>query len=267
VDNLTPQHFADMLRPVWLDIQPTAAKVKQRCHAVMAAQYAIGHTRANPVDVVDLLLPKQASTAGHHPAMPWQEVPAFVQQYLTRQPILGSRAALMFLILTAGRSNEIRGATWDEIDLDARLWTVPKERMKALRPHRVPLSAEAVELLRQQQGQHKTLVFPSLKGKKLSDMALSSLLRRAKAPSDTPDHTATAHGFRASFRNWAADCGYSNDVAERSLAHTINNKVQAAYERTDRLEARTRMMEQWADYCRHGAPASATVVHLPSRPA
>src|SRR5699024_4931913 len=180
--------------------------------------WAKGQIQGNPLDVVDMLLPKQASVAGHFPAMPWQDVPAFVQQHLTRRPMLGSRAALLVLLLTASRSNEMRGATWGEIDLDARLWVIPKERMKARRAHRVPLSAEAVELLQQQQGQYETLVFPSREGRKLSDMALSSLLRRAKAPSDTPGRVATAHGFRSSFRNWAADHGYSNDV-EIGRAH------------------------------------------------
>lgn len=250
VDKLTPQDFADALRPSWLAVPDTASRVKQRCTDVMAACWAKGLTTGNPLDVVDRLLPKQPPRTRHQPAMPWRMVPEFVAEQLNRRN--GARAALLFLILTAARSGEVRGATWAEIDMDAALWTVPAERMKAHRPHRVPLSSDAMALLRSLRGNEapsgSALVFTAVRGGQLSDMALSSLLRRAQAPSDIDGRTATAHGFRSSFRNWAADHGYGSDVAERALAHKIGNKVQAAYERTDRLEARIHMMQQWAEH-------------------
>src|SRR5699024_315123 len=147
VDKLTPQDFADMLRPIWLDKPETARRVRQRCHNIMAACWAKGLIQGNPLDVVKLLLPEQKGRTTHQPAMPWQDVQTYVSEQLSHNPRHGSRAALLFLILTAGRSGEIRGATWKEIDLESRLWVIPEERMKAGREHRVPLSDAAIELL------------------------------------------------------------------------------------------------------------------------
>ncbi|WP_395029727.1 tyrosine-type recombinase/integrase [Alcaligenes aquatilis] len=260
VDTLTPQQFANALQPIWLDIPETAKRVKMRCADVMATCWAQGHIQANPLDVVTRLLPASTTPIGeqHQPAMPWRNVPSFVHTHLDAAPLLGARAALLFTILTAARSGEARGATWAEIDLSNRLWTAPAERMKAGRVHRVPLSTAALDLLRQQWvGETpplpNELVFPALRRRdQLSDMALTSLLRKVKAPSDIPGRTATAHGFRSSFRDWAADHGYATELAERALAHVINNKVRAAYERTDRLEARRAMMEAWANHVMPG---------------
>lgn len=248
VDKLTPRDFADALREVWTRAPETASRIKQRCRDVMAACWANGFTAANPLDVVDRLLPPRvAQVDAHQPAMAWRDVPAFVAQHLNTEPIIGARAALLFVILTAARSGEVRGATWGEIELDKRLWTVPAARMKAHRAHRVPLSDAAMELL-QSLPRDTDSVFPSLRGGELSDMALTAILRDVNAPSDTADRIATAHGFRSSFRNWAADHGYDKELAERALAHTIGNKVQAAYERTDRLQARTAMMQRWGEF-------------------
>lgn len=255
VDALTPKHFADALAPIWLEIPETAKRTKMRCADVMSACWARGFTQSNPLDVVEHLLPSNAAVfrQHHQPAMAWKDVPAFIKQHLSEKPIVGARAALLFLILTAARSGEVRGATWQEIDFDAALWTVPAARMKAGKDHRVPLSGAALDLLRHQLwGEYKprpdALIFPALRGGQLSDMALTSFLRRVKPASDVVGRVATAHGFRSSFRNWAADNGYESDLAERALAHVIANKVQAAYERTDRLEARQKMMSQWAEF-------------------
>ncbi|MFM0134695.1 tyrosine-type recombinase/integrase [Caballeronia grimmiae] len=159
-----------------------------------------------------------------------------------------TRAALLFLILTAARSGEVRGATWGEFDLDAHIWTVTAERMRAKEAHRVALSAPALALVKRLKDQqlHETLVFPSPRGKVLSDMVLTSFLRRVKAKSDTPGRVATAHGFRSSFRDWASENGHARDLAERALAHTVANKVEAAYHRTDLLEQHRPLMEAWA---------------------
>ena len=139
--------------------------------------------------------------------------------------------------------------TWDEVDFKTKIWTIPAERMKAKLPNRVPLSARAIAILEAQKNQHETLVFPSIRDQvELSDMALTSLLRRLKAHSDSPGRIATAHGFRSSFRDWCSEKGYSRDLAERSLAHTIKDKVEAAYHRTDLLEQRRELMDAWATF-------------------
>jgi integrase len=256
---ITPKHIADTLRPIWLTKAETARRVKQRTHAVMAWAWAHGHVDSNPVDVVDYLLPKQTDKAEHMPAMPWRDIPAWAERHL-RGKCVSSRA-LAFLLLTAGRSGEVRGAEWAEFDLDAAVWTIPAERMKAKVPHRVPLCPKAVEIVRGQTGQHERLVFPSLRGKQLTDMALTQYLRKHQAHSDTPGRPATAHGFRSSFRDWASESGFARDLAERALAHAVENKVEAAYHRTDLLEQRRPMMVAWADMLA-GKPGGAKVVPL-----
>ena len=247
---IQPADIAEALKPIWLTKAETASRVKQRMHAVMAWGWAHGHCQSNPVDVVEHLLPQQPGKAirtKHHPAMPWRDIPKFVQQKLrvtNRAEV--TRTLLEFIILTACRSGEARGMTWDEIDWKEKIWTVPAHRMKAKLPHRVPLSARALALLQSQKDQHDTLVFPSVRDRvELSDMAFTSLLRRLKAHSDSPGRFATTHGFRSSFRDWCSENGYSRDLAERSLAHTIKDKVEAAYHRTDLLEQRRPLMDAW----------------------
>ena len=251
LDAISPGDCADVLRAIWLAKAETASRTRQRMHAVMQWAWAHGHITANPVSVVDHLLPKQSSKAEHQPAMPWQQVPKFVAAHLAEhKPSDSTRAALLLLILTATRSGEVRGATWDEFDLVGRVWNIPAARMKAKEPHRVPLSEKAwalIKLLKQHKS-HESLVFPSPREKMLSDMTLTALLHRVKAESDTADRFATAHGFRSSFRDWASEHGYARDLAERSLAHTVANKVEAAYHRTDLLEQRRPLMEAWAEH-------------------
>jgi len=204
LDAITPADCADVLRPIWLEKDETASRTRQRMHAVMQWAWAHGHITANRVGVVDHILPKRNARKEHQPAMPWRDVPAFVKTHVAGFECGDStRAALLFLILTAARSGEVGGATWGEFDLDAGIWTVPGERMKAKEPHRVPLSASALALVKtlNEQKQHETLVFPSVREKVLSDMTLTALLRRVKAKSDTPGRVATVHGFRSSFRD------------------------------------------------------------------
>lgn len=253
IDQLQPRHVAEVLRPIWLDKAETASRVKQRLHAVMAWGWAHGFNQANPVDVVGHLLPLQPSKTvrqEHQPAMPWPQVPAFVKAELAKAGEFDvTRRALLFLILTAARSGEVRAMTWNEVNLRTGLWIVPADRMKARQLHRVPLPSQAVSLLKEQIGQHEELVFPSIQARKvLSDMTLTALLRRIKAPSDSSDRIATAHGFRSSFRDWCSENGYARDLAERALAHTVKNQVEAAYHRTDLLDQRRPMMEAWANY-------------------
>jgi len=253
IDLIQPRHIADVLRPIWLEKAETATRVKQRLHAVMAWGWAHGFNGANPVDVVTHLLPLQPGKAvrqEHQPAMPWATVPSFVKAELVDAGELEvTRNALLFLVLNASRSGEVRGMTWSEVNLRAKLWTIPAARMKAKVAHRVPLSLQAIELLKRQAGQHDELVFPSVQARTvMSDMTLTALLRRAKAPSDTPGRVATVHGFRSSFRDWCSERGYPRDLAERALAHTVKDKVEAAYHRTDLFEQRRPMMQAWADF-------------------
>lgn len=251
--DIQPGDIADVLKPIWLTKAETASRVKQRIHAVMAWGWAHGHCLSNPVDVVEHLLAQQPGKAirtQHHPAMPWRDIPVFVQKHLrtSNRPEV-SRSLLELVLLTACRSGEARNMTWDEVDFDSKTWTIPAERMKAKSSHRVPLSPRVIEILEGQKGQHETLVFPSVRDQvPLSDMALTQLLRRLEAHSDSPGRVATAHGFRSSFRDWCSEQGYSRDLAERSLAHTIKDKVEAAYHRTDLLEQRRELMDAWATF-------------------
>lgn len=253
INEVQPRHIADVLRPIWLEKAETASRVKQRLHGVMAWAWAHGFNQANPVDVVTHLLPLQPGKAArqeHQPAMPWATIPAFVRTQLAGADDLDvTRSALLFLILNASRSGEVRGMTWNEVDLRTKLWTVPSSRMKAKQVHRVPLSLQSVMLLERFKGLHDELVFPSVQARSImSDMTLTALLRRVQAPSDTSGRVATAHGFRSSFRDWCSEKGYPRDFAERALAHIVKDKVEAAYHRTDLLDQRRPMMQAWADF-------------------
>lgn len=253
LDTIAPADIADTLRPIWLTRSETASRVKQRIHAVMQWAWAHSYCSANPVDVVAHLLPQQISVSirtEHQPAMPWKSLPLYIATYVsTDERYNVTRALLLFVILTASRSGEARAMRWGEIDFKQRVWTIPAERMKAGMQHRVPLSDQAMSLLHNLKGLHDELVFPSpRKQVVLSDMVLTAFLRRTKAPSDNPNRVATAHGFRSTFRDWCSEHGYSRDLAERALAHTVKNKVEAAYHRTDLLDQRRPMMQAWADY-------------------
>ncbi|CAH5170025.1 Prophage integrase IntA [Klebsiella pneumoniae] len=250
---ITPAHVAEALRPIWLEVPETASRVKQRTHAVMQWGWAHEHCTGNPVDVVDHLLPKQPSASvrvEHHPAMPWRLIPSYVAaRVYSEERYSISRALLLFVILTACRSGEARAMCWSEIDFKNKIWAVPEKRMKAGVVHRVPLSEQAIAVLERIRGLHDELVFPSPKKQTiLSDTVLTMFLRKTEAISDTADRVAVAHGFRSSFRDWCSENGYSRDLAERALAHTVQNKVEAAYHRTDLLDQRRPMMQAWADY-------------------
>ncbi|MDA7777540.1 tyrosine-type recombinase/integrase [Rhodobacteraceae bacterium] len=245
--------IAEALRPIWLSKPETASRVKQRIHQVMEWSCAQGLRVGNPVSGVQHLLPKQPSTSvrvQHHPAMPWANIPDFVKDHIGEADN-ASRALLLFVILTAVRSGEARGALWSEFDLKKKVWTIPAVRMKTKVIHRMPLSEPVIVLLekRRQKPSKRGLVFPSPRaGNVLTDMAMTSFLRKHKAISDVAGRVATAHGFRSSFRDWASENGYSQHLAERALAHTVKNAVEAAYHRTDLLEQRRPMMNDWANF-------------------
>ena len=248
VDQIETPDVLRVLAPIWLTKGETASRVRQRISTVLDWAKAAGHRSGdNPVEGVTRGLPKQGERAEHHAALSYAEVPAFVAR-LRAMPGQGeiSRLAFEFLILTAARTSEVLGAQWSEINETEALWTVPASRMKAGREHRVPLSGRAREVLTQAKalGGGSALVFPGRAGTKpLSNMVFSMALRRMKVQ-------VTAHGFRSSFRDWAAEAtNLPREVAEMALAHTIENRVEAAYRRGDLLARRRELMEQWEIYC------------------
>jgi len=254
VDQITGPMIRDLLLPVWLEKPETARRVKQRIGAVLDWAYAKGYRdQEAPLRSISKGLPRQPKRDGHFAALPYDDVPALMSKLAVSESI--GRLALRFLILTAARSGEVRGARWDEIDVTAKTWTVPAERMKAGRQHIVPLSETALDVLKvaekakalDQSADDKKvapLVFPGLRGKPLSDMTLAKVLHTATKAD------ATVHGFRSSFRDWVAEeTSFAGEVAEKALAHAIPNKVEAAYKRTDFLEKRRKLMDAWADFC------------------
>lgn len=233
-----------VLQPIWLEKPETARRVRQRMRTVMDWARTAGYFEGvNPIDGVERGLPKQRAKVKHHSALPWKELPALMRRI---EAVDGMGAlALRFVILTAARSREVRLATWDEIDGDT--WSVPAERMKMERPHRVPLSAPALAVLKPLQGLSDGLIFPGQRaGRPLSDMTLAAVLRRLSVP-------ATVHGFRSTFRDWTEEAtAYPHEVKEAALAHKVNNAVAAAYRRTDLFEKRRALMDEWAAFCRGG---------------
>jgi integrase len=257
VSTLRAKDFADVLGDIWLSKAETASRVKQRCACVMDWCVARDMIGASPVSAVSKLLAKQpgkSERVTHQPAVPWQRVPSVVKQICRVERPSTARRVLEVLILTGCRSGEVRGMRWSEIDLPNKIWTIPATRMKAKQPHRVPLCDRAMDILAHARALqlHDELVFPSSRGTPLSDMALTKLLRDQKVASSEPDRVATAHGFRSSFRDWASEHGYSRDLAEKALAHTVKNRVEAAYHRTDLLEQRRPMMDSWSRFVAAG---------------
>ena len=205
--------------------------------------YREGENPARWKGRLDKLLPApgKIQKTVHRKAVPIDDVPQFMRDLRAKEGI--AARALEFAVLTAARSGEVRGATWSEIDLDAGVWIVPGERMKAQREHRVPLSKQAVELLRKlPRFVDNEFVFPSPRGKLLSDMTLLAVMRRMGLD-------AVPHGFRSTFRDWVGErTDYPRELAEQALAHVLENKVEAAYRRGDALEKRRIMMQNWSDF-------------------
>ena len=266
VDKITTDDVLSVLKPLWSDKPETASRFRGRIERVLDAAKAQGlRSGENPArwrGHLDQLLPKrQRLTRGHHAAMSYAELPAFMGDLQSRQAT--AARALEFLILTAARSGEVLGARWDEFDLDHGLWTLPAARMKAGREHRVPLSRRALKIAKEMhQNRDGNFVFPGQKpGKPLSVMALEMVLRRMKI------ERATVHGFRSAFRDWAAECTvHTNEVCEAALAHVIENKTEAAYRRGDLFDKRRKLMDAWAAYC--AAPKAGKVrdAHLRRTP-
>ncbi len=259
VDEIATEDVLKILEPLWQRIPETAQRLRGRIENVLDAARAKGQRSGeNPArwrGHLDQLLPKrQKLTRGHHAALLYDEVPDFMEE-LRRRPAIAARA-LEFTILTACRTSEVLGAIWDEIDLERKVWTIPASRMKAAREHRVPLSPRALEMIEEMRTKGtQGYVFPGPKrNEPLSTMAMAMLLRRMKAE-------ITVHGFRSSFRDWASETtGFPHEVCEMALAHSIENKAEAAYRRGDLFEKRRKLMNAWASYC--ATPKSEKIIPL-----
>jgi integrase len=237
-----------VLQPIWKVKTETASRLRGRIESVLGWATTSGYrTGDNPArwrgHLENLLAaPSKIAKVTHHAALPWQQIGALI--YILRARDGVAARALEFLILTAARSGEVRLAQWDEVDLEAAVWTIPAGRMKAGREHRVPLSAQALALLAgmPRLGGH---IFPGSRyDRPLSDMSLTAVLRRI----DRGD--ITVHGFRSTFRMWAAEAtSFPREVCEQALAHSLPDKVEAAYQRSDLFVKRVDLMRQWADYC------------------
>lgn len=238
------------LRPIWDIKTETAIRLRGQIECILdwatVSKYRAGDNPARWRGHLENLLanPNKIAPVTNFPALPWREMATFMAQLVEREGV--AARAVQFAILTACRSGEVRGATWSEIDLEAKLWAVPAARMKAGKEHRVPLSTAAIAVL-QGMPREDGFVFPGrTRDTVLSDMSLTAVLRRMGRGD------ITVHGFRSTFRDWcseAAGNAFSREVCEHALAHRLPNKVEAAYRRGDLLDRRVLLMQAWADYC------------------
>jgi len=258
VDAIELPHVLKVLEPIWKTKTETATRVRQRLESVLSwATVSTHRTGENPARWADNLsellpTPSKIRKVKHHKALPWQSVPEFMVDLRHREG-MGARA-LEFIILTAARSGEVRFATWDEIDLSEKVWTVPAERMKARKDHRVPLSDDVMDLLaRVPRMEGSNLLFTAPRGNALSDMSISAVCKRMEVD-------ATPHGFRSSFKDWARNCtAYADEVSELALAHVNSDATRAAYARDELLEQRAKLMRDWAKYLSKPAPTGEVV--------
>ncbi|MHB2211447.1 tyrosine-type recombinase/integrase [Methylobacterium sp. CM6257] len=251
VDAISTAEILAVLTPIWRSKAETASRLRGRIERILDAAKAKGlRNGENPArwrGHLDKLLPaRHRLTRGHHAALPFPEVPAFVAELRKREAV--AALALEFCILNASRSGEVLGALWDEIDWETRIWTIPAERMKAGREHRVPLTERALAILdRAETIRSSEYVFPGQRsGRPLSIMAMEMQLRRMKVP-------VTVHGFRSSFRDWAGECTDApREIAEMALAHVVGDTTERAYRRGDALEKRRALLEEWSQFCSRG---------------
>lgn len=251
-DEIETIHIQNVIDPIWNTKRETARRVRNRIELILNYARALGLTdKANPaawrghLDAIYTDARKEMTE--HHAAMPYEEVPRLMQRLRLERDSLSSRA-LMLTILCATRTSETLEATWDEINLERRLWVIPGRRMKAGVEHRIPLSDDAVKVLESLPTRSGYLFPGKRKGRPLSNMSMMMALRRLG------HGDLTVHGFRSSFRDWAAEeTHYPNHVAEMALAHTVSDAVERAYRRGDMLEKRRQMMQEWANYLKTAA--------------
>jgi len=244
VSEVTSADVIGILAPMWHGKPALARKLRQRMRAVMEWAVAMGLRPDNPCDRVGPVLGVQGNRTQHLRALPHGEVASAIRTVRASggRPVV--KLAFEFLVLTATRSNEVRGAVWREIDVEEAVWTIPAPRTKGNREHRVPLSGRALEILDEARriGRGGALVFPGVRGRPLGRTAVWQLLKACGVE-------AVPHGFRSSFRDWAAEeTDHPREVAEAALAHKVRNQVEAAYRRTDLFERRRRLMDDWAAY-------------------
>ncbi|WP_089173415.1 site-specific integrase [Bosea sp. AS-1] len=258
VNEIEVEHVLKVLRPIWREKPETASRARNRIERVLDASAALGHrSRDNPArwrgNLDSLLGKRERLTRGHHKAVPIDDTPAFVEQLRSRSAM--AALALEFTILTAARTGEVIGATWGEIDRAKKLWRVPGERMKMGKPHEVPLSTRALEILDAAVGDRtvkpESPIFHGPRvSEALSNMSMAMLMRRMQVD-------ATPHGFRSTFRDWAGDrTNFPRDIIEHALAHQVGDGTEQAYRRSSALEKRKKLMDAWARYatslCAHG---------------
>ena len=262
VDQITGRDVLHVLGPVWETQTDKARRIRQRIRTVLGWALAHGYVTSNAAgEGIDGALPVISNSTTNFRALPYEEVSAALEKVEATGACWSAKWALRFLVLTAARSGEVRGATWNEIDFEQKEWCIPAERMKTNSEHRVPLSAGAVEVLKQAcvLSDGKELVFPSPMrlGQSLSSMSLTKLLRDTGLAAK-----ATVHGFRSSFRTWASEkTDADHSVMELSLSHRVGSAVERSYARSDLLAKRRRLMNQWADYLEKGN-APAKVVNI-----
>ena len=246
IDQVGSAEVLKALSQIWLTKPETARRVRQRIGTVMDWAKAAGHRSGdNPIDGIQKGLPKQPKQTGHHAALPYAEINSFIAGLREVEANESTRLAFEFLILTATRTSEVILAQWQEIDLDEKAWTIPAGRMKAGRPHRIPLSPRCIEILARARdvSDDGLYVFPGQTIKKpLSTMVFLMMIRRM-------GKDITAHGFRSTFRDWAAEqTNFPREVCEMALAHSVSDKTEAAYLRGDLFDKRRDLMDTWAAY-------------------
>jgi len=256
VADIDTNHMLEILLPIWADKTETANRIRGRIESILdwakVKKFRTGDNPAQWKGNLEIMLParQKVKKTVHHPAMPYKEIPEFFKQLRERDGL--SARALEFAILNASRAGEIFGATWQEMNFDDRLWIIPAQRMKSAREHRIPLTDEAIQLLQGLPGyslpeiqRENSYLFPSTqKGKPLSNMAMTTVLRRMNKGD------VTQHGFRSSFRDWAAEVvHYPREVIEHALAHKLADEVEAAYQRGDLLDKRRELMNDWTGFC------------------
>ncbi len=249
VSEVTSADLLEILTPIWHRKASSARRVRQRLRAVLEWAVAMEYRIDNPCDRIAPVLGPQHDVTEHMRALPHREVATAIRKVQASTALPAAKLAFEFLVLTAARWSEVRWAEWEEIDRDAGVWTVPARRMKANRKHRVPLCGRALEILEEAHALGEgagPLVFTRGQGKPLNDKELRWLVRELGIP-------AVPHGFRSSFRDWAAEeTDHPREVIEAALAHAVRNRVEAAYARSDLFERRRILMGDWARYLAHG---------------
>ena len=261
VDIIDVSFVVRVLEPIWHERPEVASRLRGAIESVLAwatvRQFRSGDNPARWTNHLEELLPsrREILPVEHFAALAYRDVPGLIAKLRERSGIVGR--ALEFLILTASRSGEVLGARWDEIGLAERVWTVPAERMKSRREHRVPLCDRALAILNEMKLYRRNgFVFPSERRENLGESPMRELLKRL-------GYKATIHGMRSAFRDWAGEqTNFAREVCEAALAHAIGNKVEQAYRRGDALEKRRRLMEAWADFCSRPVAQGATITKL-----